>query len=108
MSDPILKVSEPGVTDAGCWGLVRRYTGSLWGVTTNCGKRARVGALTCTAHAHLDDAARELQGLLRQQAQRKPAKPLAGGGAMGQREQAELDRLRDAGFGLDPDGKIRR
>jgi hypothetical protein len=51
-------VARPRITDAGCWALVRRYTGSLAAQYTHCGLAARKGFHTCRHHAGREEAAR--------------------------------------------------
>jgi len=53
-------VAPPGLTDAGCWVLVRRYVGSLAAQHTHCGNRNRPGHRTCARHQAYEAAAQEI------------------------------------------------
>jgi hypothetical protein len=57
MSNRYMGVSKPGLTDKGCWVVVRVYTGSVWAQGVHCGCKPRPGTLTCRYHAEYETEA---------------------------------------------------
>jgi hypothetical protein len=63
MSNRFMGLKRPDPMDAGCWAVVRQYSGSLWAGGANCGKRPRPGFLTCRHHAAHEAEARRCRAL---------------------------------------------
>jgi hypothetical protein len=60
MSTRYMGVKKPGLSDKGCWVVVRGYSGSLFAQGGNCGCKPRPGHLTCRHHAQHETEAQRL------------------------------------------------